>query len=384
MSFSEISPTNTGFASSTQSTQKNNSKAITTTNVSPSFAEQIATSRLVLKDTDTDVAPPIKFSASKYLLSGNITRGSRPEEVSSWQKTIASLVLPALKIHKERLTRSRNQFMQGPNIVDRIGIKTADDVILDCFCIIHPRQLDFPPEEQKWILFLNGNAVPYEQNLPNLAKLSEDLGINILTGNYRGVGCSEGFPTSTKDLVHDAEAMVQYLLDKGILTSNILVHGWSLGGAVALKIASHHPVNICHDRSFSKIENVLLQMLPIGLSHLATGYLMTSNWSFGNLTEHYLSLKGRKFFIYCPEDGIIPPQTSLFYTLDKTHAAGGIIINQLKAPTLQNVSQDPTWLSQIVAAPSEYQQYCHNVPITKCGPYYDEYLMRTKKLLNIT
>ncbi|MGB3570626.1 MAG: alpha/beta fold hydrolase [Phormidesmis sp.] len=68
------------------------------------------------------------------------------------------------------------------------------------------------------------------------------LGFNVLLMEYRGYGLSEGhFPTETS-LYQDAETALTYLTqERQIEESNIYVYGHSLGGAIAINLASHHP-----------------------------------------------------------------------------------------------------------------------------------------------
>ena len=68
------------------------------------------------------------------------------------------------------------------------------------------------------------------------------LGLDVLLAEYRGYGLSEGgFPTE-KSFYEDAEAALDYLTqEQGISESEILVYGHSLGGAIAIDLATKHP-----------------------------------------------------------------------------------------------------------------------------------------------
>ncbi|MEO1402955.1 MAG: alpha/beta hydrolase [Cyanobacteria bacterium J06635_1] len=68
------------------------------------------------------------------------------------------------------------------------------------------------------------------------------LGFDILLVEYRGYGLSEGdFPTE-KTFYEDAEVALAYLTrQRGIDPGEILVYGHSLGGAIAIDLASNHP-----------------------------------------------------------------------------------------------------------------------------------------------
>ncbi|MEO1637066.1 MAG: alpha/beta fold hydrolase [Cyanobacteria bacterium J06631_9] len=67
-------------------------------------------------------------------------------------------------------------------------------------------------------------------------------GFNVLMMEYRGYGLSEGdFPTEAS-LYQDAETALAYVTQKQqIAESDIYLYGHSLGGAIAINLASHHP-----------------------------------------------------------------------------------------------------------------------------------------------
>lgn len=129
----------------------------------------------------------------------------------------------------------------------RLKITTADGVKLDC-C-----QLLADPPGKKWVIRLNGNKEGYEDTLVHLDRdLRIPFGVNVLTGNPRGVGESEGFPTGSHDLVLDAEAMYQHLIGRGIKPEDIIISGYSLGGGRAAQLAVMHPEShLWLERTFS-------------------------------------------------------------------------------------------------------------------------------------
>ncbi len=85
-------------------------------------------------------------------------------------------------------------------------------------------------------LFLHGNA----GNVTHRADVLEAIpaaGSAVMMLDYRGYGKSEGWPTE-KGLYQDAEAAYAYLVSRGHDPSNIIIHGESLGSAVAVDLAS--------------------------------------------------------------------------------------------------------------------------------------------------
>ena len=85
---------------------------------------------------------------------------------------------------------------------------------------------------------------------------TQDVGCGFLAFNFRGVGSSEGAVTTAADLVADVAACVEALLQRGVQPRHLLLHGFSLGGAVAaLFLASQTQRGICYvsDRSFRSL-----------------------------------------------------------------------------------------------------------------------------------
>jgi fermentation-respiration switch protein FrsA (DUF1100 family) len=88
-------------------------------------------------------------------------------------------------------------------------------------------------------------------------------GSSVLMLDYRGYGKSEGHP-SEKGLYKDADAGYRYLLDHGYGTQQIVVQGESLGTAVAIDLASHHPCGgVVLESAFTSGRDVAGTVLPL-------------------------------------------------------------------------------------------------------------------------
>lgn len=87
------------------------------------------------------------------------------------------------------------------------------------------------------IIYSHGNA----ENISELSSFFEDLssrGFNVLAYEYRGYGKSDGKATE-QNVYEDAETAYNYLINnQKILPEKIIVFGHSLGGAVAVDLAS--------------------------------------------------------------------------------------------------------------------------------------------------
>ncbi|XP_014292373.1 protein ABHD13 [Halyomorpha halys] len=130
-------------------------------------------------------------------------------------------------------------FVQTPSAFDlpfqNVFIKSIDGTLIHLYLI---RQPDTTTSLAPTIVFLHGNAGNMGHRLHNAAGLYRNLGCNLLMVEYRGYGLSKGFP-SEKGIYMDAMAAMDFLAGRtDINQDKIIVFGRSLGGAVAIDLAS--------------------------------------------------------------------------------------------------------------------------------------------------
>jgi uncharacterized protein len=91
------------------------------------------------------------------------------------------------------------------------------------------------------ILYCHGNGHNVGE-VSELASRFHKLGLSVFTFDYRGFGKSEGaFPSETA-VYTDAERAWNYLIqDRKIPPNHIVIYGHSLGGAIAINLATQHP-----------------------------------------------------------------------------------------------------------------------------------------------
>lgn len=95
----------------------------------------------------------------------------------------------------------------------------------------------------KVVLFLHGSGSSSEEQASAIHSHYQKQGIDMLAVNLRGYGESDGGP-SEKGLYQDARTMFNYLVnDKGIDPSNIIIHGYSMGGPIAADLARYAAQN---------------------------------------------------------------------------------------------------------------------------------------------
>ncbi len=95
--------------------------------------------------------------------------------------------------------------------------------------------------QARTLLYLHGNANNVGANVDQVVRL-RSTGLNVFIVDYRGYGENTGGPPREKLLYEDAERAWTYLVaERHIPPANIAIYGHSLGGAVAIDLASRHP-----------------------------------------------------------------------------------------------------------------------------------------------
>jgi fermentation-respiration switch protein FrsA (DUF1100 family) len=111
-------------------------------------------------------------------------------------------------------------------------------------------------------LFLHGNAGNVTHRIPHIREIVA-AGSSILVPDYRGYGKSEGRPTE-KGLYTDSETAFRYLLGLGYRRRQIILHGESLGTAVAVELAGRRPCGgLVLEAPFTSGSDVAGSVLPV-------------------------------------------------------------------------------------------------------------------------
>ena len=149
------------------------------------------------------------------------------------------------------------------------------------------------------VLFLHGNAGDIGDRVPTAALLQR-LRVDVLLVDYRGYGHSSGRP-SEEGTYRDAEAMWRHLTEaRGVAPERIVVHGRSLGGAVAAWLAARtRPGGVILESTFTSLPDVAARLYPF----LPVRRLMRVRYP---LLEHLRGLRSPLLVVHSEDDRLVP------------------------------------------------------------------------------
>ncbi len=152
-----------------------------------------------------------------------------------------------------------------------------------------------------WVLFLHGNASTIASHV-NIShyRLLRAAGFNILAPEYGGFSGLKGIPTE-ESLATDARAAYEYLKGPaGIPPSRITVYGWSLGSAVAVRLAAEvEAAAVILEGAPASLADIGQQRYPFFPIHMVMRSKFESIRRVGGIRAPML-------FLHSPHDEVIP------------------------------------------------------------------------------
>jgi hypothetical protein len=137
---------------------------------------------------------------------------------------------------------------------EEVTLVAADGVRLHGWYVPHPAA-------RGALLFLHGNAGDIGDRIATLALLHR-LRVDLLIIDYRGYGRSTGKPGEAGTYL-DAAAAWDELRRRGHAAERIIVHGRSLGGAVAARLAADAaPAGLVLEATFSSLAELAAELYP--------------------------------------------------------------------------------------------------------------------------
>ncbi|MEX2172948.1 MAG: alpha/beta hydrolase [Pirellulaceae bacterium] len=154
-------------------------------------------------------------------------------------------------------------------------------------------------------LLLHGNAGNVTLLADTLRVLNRRHQLAVLAIDYRGYGRSEGKPTEAGVLM-DARAARRWLAEQeGIAESDVILMGFSLGGAVAIDLAAHDGARgLVVSNTFTSLPDVAQHHV----SWLPMSWLMTLRMNSLEKIEQY---RGPLLLSHAEADEVIPYEQGL-------------------------------------------------------------------------
>ncbi len=201
------------------------------------------------------------------------------------------------------------------------------------------------------VLYCHGNGGNITYLWPELRMMTERLNVSVMAFDYRGYGRSSGTP-SEAGLLADARAARHWLAERAKITEpEIVLYGRSLGGAVAVDLASKDGTRaLILESTFTSLPAVANDDLP-----LWPGLLMYSRYNSLKKTGDY---NGPLLCSHGDADKIVP-----FAQGERLFAAA----NEPKQ-FVRIKGADHNW-----EAPEYYIQkldeFLSTLPLSVCGPF---------------
>jgi fermentation-respiration switch protein FrsA (DUF1100 family) len=176
------------------------------------------------------------------------------------------------------------------------------------------------PASPKVLLWFHGNAENIGMGLEQMREFAA-LGTNIFELDYRGYGKSEGSPDE-QGVYRDADAAYRYLGEiRRFKPADIFIYGHSIGGAVAVDLASRQSSGgLVVESSLSSAKDVIRHVLHLPYAELAFKSKFDSVSKIKNVRAPVMVIHGKK-------DQVLPfamgeklyaaaPQPKTFYAYD--------------------------------------------------------------------
>ncbi|KAI9296224.1 alpha/beta-hydrolase [Neoconidiobolus thromboides FSU 785] len=184
-----------------------------------------------------------------------------------------------------------------------VVLRTKDGVRIGAYLIKREDEKEF--ERAPTLIYFHANAGNFGMRLPIAEVIYRVCKCNILMLSYRGYAFSEGVPDE-KGLKLDAEAALDYILSHDKLKNNkIVLYGQSIGGAVAIDLASKFEDKVhglVLENTFLSLPKLIPCVMPT-LKYLT--FLCHQIWDSEKSIRNIQSLP--TLFLSGAKDSLIPP-----------------------------------------------------------------------------
>lgn len=185
---------------------------------------------------------------------------------------------------------------------------------------LHGYYLPSPVQTNKTVIYLHGRANNIGHCLDDVNNIQSKVPVNVLMVDYRGFGKSTLNTSSIthEGVVTDATAMYDFLINRGIQPSDISLFGHSLGGAVAIELATKRKVRgLIVQSSFTSIKDIVDDFRTKGITSWIQKIVPESISSLitnrGEFNSQEMIKKVQADYVcvgHCMDDPLIAPEHS--------------------------------------------------------------------------
>ncbi len=148
--------------------------------------------------------------------------------------------------------------------VERVAYRTSDGVGLVGY------YLAAGPMSVGTVLYFHGNGGAAAHGVFYARELAR-LGWDVFLAEYRGYGKSDGSP-DPEGILLDGDAAIAVLQARGVDLAHVVVHGQSLGGAVASHVLAQHGFAAgILESTFSTLHDVAAEQVGVPLTYIVPG-----------------------------------------------------------------------------------------------------------------
>lgn len=176
--------------------------------------------------------------------------------------------------------------------VEDVWFESEDKTALHGWYIPHP-------DSRGTVLFCHGNWGNISHRLQSIRNIYQ-LGMNVFIFDYRGYGRSKGKP-SERAVYMDGRAARAWLIEqKGVAAADIVILGKSMGGGVAVELASTFGARaLVLECTFTSLVDVALSTYP----YLPVRFIMNSQMDSVNKIHKY---RGPVLQVHGTADEVVP------------------------------------------------------------------------------
>ncbi|KAF8132823.1 Alpha/Beta hydrolase protein [Boletus edulis] len=166
-------------------------------------------------------------------------------------------------------------------VYEDLALRTEDGITLRSYLLMqrkeishtHALQVDWTDDQSNedfaatrpTVIMFHGNGGNHGHRIPLARIFFVKMRCNVLMLSYRGYGLSEGSPSET-GLCIDAQTALDYVTSHPYLQKTpVILYGQSIGGAVAIHLASRNPSKISAlilENTFTNLPRLVPHALP--------------------------------------------------------------------------------------------------------------------------